>query len=91
MRQRYPEADQALVQYKLNYDSNRHNLYQINRQLEKVFPRCYDRQTIDQQQSRQLESFEEEIDFDNVRQTVQEYLMTQLMTDSDLALSLIHI
>jgi len=85
LRQRYPEADRALVQYKLSYDSNRHNLYQINRQLENVFPRCYDRQTIDLQQSRQLESFEEEIDFDNVRQTVQEYLMTQLMTDSNLA------
>ncbi len=81
---RYPDADQALVQYKLIYDSSRHNLYQINRQLEKVFPRCYDRHTTDIQQSKRLESFEEEIDFDNVRQTVQEYLVAQLANDSNL-------
>jgi exonuclease SbcD len=43
LRDRYPDADRALVRYDVTYTAGRDNLDAILRELDAVFPRCYDR------------------------------------------------
>src|SRR5439155_26447001 len=40
---KYPDHEQALVRIRLRYTAGTDNLEPILRELEKVFPRCYDR------------------------------------------------
>jgi len=43
LRERYPDADQALVRYHLQYAAGEDNLEEVLRELDHVFPRWYER------------------------------------------------
>ncbi len=43
LRETYPDAERALVRYHLHYDASEENLHQILNELDKIFPRWYDR------------------------------------------------
>ncbi len=43
LRERYPDAERALVRYDVTYTAGTDNLDAILRELDAIFPRCYDR------------------------------------------------
>jgi exonuclease SbcD len=43
---RYPQAEQAIVKYKLQYEPGRHSPDQLARDVQALFPRWYDRELI---------------------------------------------
>jgi exonuclease SbcD len=44
LRERYPDAEDALVRYRVEYRAGSDNLEQILRELDQIFPRWYDRE-----------------------------------------------
>jgi exonuclease SbcD len=46
LRERYPDAERALVSYRVVYKPGEHNLSSITQELEAIFRRCYEMQTI---------------------------------------------
>ena len=46
LRERYPDAAQSLVSYRVVYKPGEHNLNGITQELEAIFPRCYQMQTV---------------------------------------------
>ena len=43
----YPEAERALVRYKLHYKAGEDNLHEVLTQLDRIFPRWYQREWIE--------------------------------------------
>ena len=46
LREKYPNCEHALVKYTLRYDPHEDNWLEMSREIERVFPRCYDRALI---------------------------------------------
>jgi DNA repair exonuclease SbcCD nuclease subunit len=84
LRDRYPDAEKALVRYHLSYTPGVDNLLEVQAELDRIFPRWYDR---DWQESDALGASRTAPDlapsFRSVRETVFEYLETELADHPD--------
>jgi DNA repair protein SbcD/Mre11 len=84
LRDRYPDAEKALVRYHLSYTPGVDNLLEVQAELDRIFPRWYDR---DWQEADALGASRTAPDlapaFRSVRETVFEYLETELADHPD--------
>jgi DNA repair exonuclease SbcCD nuclease subunit len=84
LRDRYPDAEKALVRYHLSYSPGVDNLLEVQAELDRIFPRWYDR---DWQETDALGASRTAPDlapaFRSVRETVFEYLETELADHPD--------
>lgn len=72
------QPERALVQYTLRYQSDRHNLDEISKSIEAVFPRWYQRDLIEVGANSSEEAQFTPQRIENVVGTVRDYLQTQL-------------
>lgn len=83
LKDKYPNAERALVSYKLVYKPGEHNRDVICRELETIFPRWYDREVVAQGSELSLYSSSLLHEVQNVPATVRKYLADQLKTHPD--------
>jgi len=84
LRERYPDADRALVRYHLKYRAGYDNLEELLRQLDDIFPRWYEREW---REAGELGPALTEAGtlspLKGVRETVREYLAVELADHED--------
>jgi exonuclease SbcD len=84
LRERYPDADRALVRYHLKYRAGVDNLEELLRQLDDIFPRWYEREW---REAGELGPALSEAGglspLKGVRETVREYLAVELADHED--------
>lgn len=84
LRDRYPDADRALVRYRLKYRAGEDNLEELLRQLDDIFPRWYEREW---REAGELGPALTEAGalspLKSVRETVREYLAVELADHED--------
>ncbi|NMG18569.1 metallophosphoesterase family protein [Brasilonema bromeliae] len=83
LKDKYSELDRALVSYKLTYKPGEHNRDAICRELDKIFPRWYDREIMTDGSSISLKSSTLAADTQDVATTVRGYLQQQLAGHQD--------
>lgn len=83
LKDKYSELDRALVYYKLTYKPGEHNRDEICRELDKIFPRWYDREIVPDGSSISLKSSTLVTDTQDVATTVRAYLQQQLVGHQD--------
>jgi exonuclease SbcD len=83
LRERYPDAEQALVSYRVIYKPGEHNLNSITQKLETVFPRCYQMQTVPEESIILSGDFEATVPSRDVAGTVESYINARLADHPD--------
>ena len=79
----YPEAERALVSYQLTYQPGKHNRDTICQEIERIFPRWYDRKIIAEGSSLSLKSSSLITESKNISEVVRNYLQEQLQEHQD--------
>lgn len=74
----YADADDLLIYYTLQWDSNRHNRDDLCQKIERIFPRWYERKTIDIGKPTIHKQAFEPKSVQSVVETVRDYLTHQL-------------
>ena len=82
LKDKYCELDRALVSYKLTYKPGEHNRDAICRELDKIFPRWYDREIVTDGSSLSLKS-STLTDTQDVAATVRTHFQQQLVGHQD--------
>lgn len=83
LKDKHAELDRALVFYKLTYKPGEHNRDAICQDLDKIFPRWYDREVIVDGSSISLKSSTLVADKQDIATTVRTYLQQQLAEHQD--------
>jgi len=78
LRERYPDAEQALVSYRVIYKPGEHNLNSITQELETIFRRCYEMQMIPEGSITLSGDFEATAPSRDVPGTVESYINERL-------------
>lgn len=78
LRDNYPDADEALVRYHLHYRAGEDNLHQILSDLDKIFPRWYDRKWTEASELGEAINSTETSQQKSFRETVFDYLDQEL-------------
>jgi exonuclease SbcD len=84
LRERYPDAERALVRYAVRYKAGRDNLEQVLNELDKIFPRWYQREWQEASVLSEALSAPSPVSgHENFHDTVITYLKTQLADHAD--------
>ena len=83
LRERYPDAKQALVSCRVIYKPGEHNLNSITQELETIFPRCYKMQTVPEGSIILSGDFESTAPSRDVAGTVESYINERLADHPD--------
>lgn len=83
LKDKYSELDRALVDYKLTYKPGEHNRDAICRELDKIFPRWYNREIMTDGSSISLKSSNLVANTQDVATTVRTYLQQKLAGNQD--------
>lgn len=83
LKDKYSELDRALVYYKLTYKPGEHNRDAICRDLDKIFPRWYDREIVIDGSIISLKSSTNLINTQDLPTTVRTYLQQKLADNPD--------
>jgi DNA repair protein SbcD/Mre11 len=83
LKERYSDHERALVSYVLHYDPTKHNRDEFSREIERVFPRWYERQFVIEGSSAVLDGVGTEMHTRDVPSTVREYLRASIPEDSE--------
>ncbi|WP_414620045.1 metallophosphoesterase family protein [Calothrix sp. CCY 0018] len=83
LKDKYSELDRALVDYELTYKPGEHNRDAICRELDKIFPRWYNREIMTDGSSISLKSSTLVANTQDVETTVRTYLEQQLAGNKD--------
>lgn len=83
LRDKYPEAERALVSYKLVYKPGEHNRDAICRELETIFPRWCKREVIAEGSNLSLTNHSSVSEVQNVPEIVRNFLQDQLKGHPD--------
>lgn len=83
LRDKYPQADRALVFYQLVYKPGEHNRDALCRELETIFPRWYDRNVVPEGSSISLKSPSSVTETQDVPGYVRNHLQQQLAGHPD--------
>lgn len=83
LKDKHAELDRALVFYKLTYKPGEHNRDAICRELDKIFPRWYDREIVADGSSISLKSSTLAADTQDVATIVRKHLQQQLAEHQD--------
>jgi DNA repair protein SbcD/Mre11 len=83
LRDRYPDAERALVSYRVVHKPGEHNLSSITQELEAIFPRCYEMQTIPQGSIILSGSLAATVSSRDVPGTVESYINEKLAEHAD--------
>ncbi len=82
LRERYPDAERALVSYRLVYKPGEHDPTRLSQELEEIFPRCYDALIEAEGTSAFSNDFEGTAPSQDVSGTVESYLQEKLADHS---------
>ena len=83
LHEHYPDAAQALVSYRVVYRPGEHNLNSITQELEAIFPRCYEMQTIPEGSISLSDDFAVTAPSRDVSGTVEDYINEKLANHPD--------
>lgn len=83
LRERYPDAEHALVSYRVVYKPGEHNLNSIIQELEAIFPRCYEMQAIPEGSITLSSDFAAAVPSGDVSGTVESYINDKLANHPD--------
>lgn len=83
LRERYPDAEHALVSYRVVYKPGEHNLNSIIQELEAIFPRCYEMQAIPEGSITLSSDFAVAVPSGDVSGTVESYINDRLANHPD--------
>lgn len=83
LKELYPDHERALISYVLHYDPTKHNRDEISREIERVFPRWYERKFVIEGSSAILDGAGTEIRTRDVPSTVRDYLRESISEDSE--------
>ncbi len=83
LREHYPDAEQALVSYRVVYKPGEHNLSSITQELEAIFPRCYKMQTVPEGSITLSGDFAVAVPSRDVSGTVEGYINEKLANHPD--------
>ena len=83
LRERYPDAAQSLVSYRVVYRPGEHNLNGIIQELEAIFPRCYEMRTVPEGSITLSGDFAVTAPSRDISGTVEGYINEQLANHSD--------
>lgn len=83
LEERYPDHERALVSYVLHYDPTKHNRDEISREIERVFPRWYERKFVIEGSGAIFDGTGTEMRTRDVPSTVREYLRESIPEDSE--------
>lgn len=83
LKDRYLEAERALVSYQLTYQPGKHNRDAICQEIERIFPRWYDRKIIAEGSNLSLKSPGLITQSKNTSEVVRNYLQEQLQGHQD--------
>jgi len=83
LRERYPDAERALVSYRVVYKPGEHNLNSITQELEAIFPRCYEMQAIPEGSITLSGDFAATVPSRDISGTVESYINDRLADHPD--------
>ncbi|MDJ0635544.1 MAG: exonuclease subunit SbcD [Xenococcaceae cyanobacterium MO_188.B29] len=83
LKDRYSEAERALVSYQLTYQPGKDNRDTICQKIERIFPRWYDRKIIIEGSDLSLKSYSLITESKNTSEVVRNYLQEQLQGHQD--------